>query len=275
MNRKRKTLSMCPLTYVTDKLDIQKFYQQQGQSFAAFFLSDLHLRRDKLEDIQRLEKFVEFLLHNNSKANLYFLGDIFDFWFCKASPVKSETENLLKLLSSYKKIHGDVLFFEGNHDIHLYNSLTVKYGFEVVPERKIITLDSKKIILEHGDLFNPEDINYLRLRKFLRLGWMKFLGLKIVPAFITAAIGDFFSHKSSKTTKIRSDEKSARIQKTFLTYAKKQLQEYSGDVFIAGHTHERMIKHEGKNLMINTGSWFDRPLVLGYSKAQYFKFYEI
>jgi UDP-2,3-diacylglucosamine hydrolase len=260
---------------VTDKLEIQSFYQQQGESFAAFFLSDIHLRRDKLDDIQRLEKFVEFLLHNNSKADLYFLGDIFDFWFCKASPVKNETQNLLKLLSSYNKIHGDVIFFEGNHDIHLYDSLTLEHGFEVVPERKIINLNSKKIILEHGDLFNPKDKNYLLLRKFLRLGWMKFLGLRLVPSFITAAIGDFFSHKSSKTTKIRSEEKTIRIKNTFLKYAERQLQEFNGDVFIAGHTHERLIQQNNNKLIINTGSWFDRNLVLGYSKSNDFHFLEI
>ena len=153
--------------------------------------------------------------------------------------------------------------------------MTDEYGFEVVPERKIISLNSKKVILEHGDLFNPEDINYLRLRKFLRFRWMKFLGLRIVPAFITAAIGNFFSYKSSKTTKIRSNEKSVRIQKTFLKYAKKQLQAYNGDVFIAGHTHERMIKYEGEKLIINTGSWFDKPLVLGYSSTYGFNFFEL
>jgi UDP-2,3-diacylglucosamine hydrolase len=266
---------MCPRICVTDNFDIQNFYKQQGQDFAAFFLSDIHLRQDKLEDIKRLEKFVEHLLHNNLKADLYFLGDIFDFWFCKASPVKKETQNLLKSLSHYNKIHGKVVFFEGNHDVHLYNSLTLEYGFEVVPERKIITLDSKKIILEHGDFFNPKDKNYLLLRKFLRQGWMKFLGLRIVPAFITAAIGNFFSHKSSKTTKVRSAEKTARIKNTFLKYAEKQLHQYQGDVFIAGHTHERLIHQDKEKLVINTGSWFDQQLVLSYSKSSEFMFLKI
>lgn len=261
---------MCQLTYV-----IANFYQQQSENYAAFFLSDIHLRRSKPEDFVHLEKFVQHLIDKNSKANLYFLGDIFDFWFCKASPVKNETQKLLNLLSHYNRAHAPVVFFEGNHDVHLYNSLTLEHGFEVVPERKIIEINSQRLILEHGDFFNPEDINYLKLRKFLRTWWLKFLALNVVPAFITAAIGDYFSNKSSKTTKVRSEEKSERIKSTFITYGKKQLEAFYADVFIAGHTHERLISEYNNKLIINTGSWFDQRLVLALSNQQEFNFLAI
>ncbi len=260
---------------MAENFQYQNFYEQQNQNFAAFFLSDIHLRRDKIEDILVLEKFIEHLLENKFKTKLYFLGDIFDFWFCKASPVKQATVKLLQLLNQYNKSCAEVVFFEGNHDVHLYHSLTNEHGLEVVNERKIINLNSLKIILEHGDLFNAKDINYLRLRSFLRLGWMKFLGLRVVPTFITAAIGDYFSHKSSKTTKIRTEEKSARIKATFIQYAHQQLDKYAADVFIAGHTHERFIVDESQKLIINTGSWFDQKLVLAITDQQKFLFLEI
>jgi UDP-2,3-diacylglucosamine hydrolase len=244
---------------------VHNFCEQQGQNFVAFFLSDIHLRPECPEDIQRLENFIDQLIKEKSKSQLYFLGDIFDFWFCNASPAKKVTLPLLLKLNEYNKNNGSVVFFEGNHDVHLYRSFTKKYGFEVVPNQKVITLLNQKVVLEHGDLFNPEDGKYLFLRKFLRQPWLRFIGTFIVPSFITAAIGDFFSHKSSKFTKVRSEFASQDIKRKFIVYAESQLAIHNADVFIAGHTHERLIQPENNKTIINTGSWFDHKWVLALS----------
>lgn len=237
-------------------------------------MSDLHLSGESLENIQMLEKFIDHLLTTKSKANLYFLGDIFDFWFGKASPSKKITENLINKLNQYNQTQGKVIFFEGNHDIHLKEWFSKKYNFEVVPEQKQEVLLNQKFILEHGDFFDPEDKGYLFLRKFLRRSWVKFLFVNLTPAFVVSYVGDFFSKLSSKKTKIRSEEKSLRIKNKFLIYAESQLQKHQAQVFIAGHTHERMmsIDYVNNHTIINLGSWFDKKWILGLCKIRGLKF---
>ncbi len=256
-------------------MNAKDLYKQQGQSFVAFFMSDLHLRGAKSEDIERLVNFVDYLNNINSNAQLFLVGDIFDFWFGDASPVKAKSKILLEKLSRYNKENSEVIFFEGNHDVHLFKSLTERYGFEVVPERKIVEINNKKIVLEHGDLFDPEDKNYLFLRRFLRKNWLKFLSHKIVPDFIVAGIGYYFSKQSSKTTKVRSNEKSRIVKNKFRSYANRQLKIFSADVFIAGHTHERLMETHDQKTVINLGSWFDEKWILGLDKQGEFQFYQV
>ncbi len=275
-------------------MDFKNIYEQQGKNFVAFFLSDLHLRNSNLKDIVVLEKFIDHLKKSNSKATIYFLGDIFDFWFGPASPVKNEVQSLINNLSDYNKKYGQVIFFEGNHDVHLSDYFN-KFGFGVVKDHKVIEIMDKKIVLEHGDMFNPNDHKYLFLRRFLRKSWMRILALYIVPSFITAGIGYYFSNVSSKSTKIRSSEKSERIKNTFVEYAEKRLIELNADIFIAGHTHERMniekdVKVEGlktqniesevleikRTQIINLGSWFDQKTLLGISSdSNQLNFYKV
>lgn len=279
-------------------MDFKKIYEQQGKNFVAFFLSDLHLRNSALDDISVLENFIAYLKKVNSQATIYFLGDIFDFWFGPASPVKKEVTNLINSLNEYNQKYGAVIFFEGNHDVHLTDYFQ-KFGFQVIKDYKIIEVQNKKIILEHGDLFNPDDKKYLFLRRFLRKSWMRILALYIVPSFITAGIGYYFSNLSSKSTKIRSNEKSDRIKKTFIEYAEKRLIELNADIFIAGHTHERLsietniltqnlnVKNKDDEVLktkttqiINLGSWFDQKTALvayqnSNTKQIVFEFYKI
>lgn len=265
------------MTFEPEKITATNFYEQQNENFVAFFLSDLHLRKNVPEDIVRLEKFVDDLLEKKAKAKLYFLGDVFDFWFGQASPIKAQVSSLLKKLSVYNQNLGEVVFFEGNHDIHLAYSLKTKFGFEVVPERKIVEFHNQKIILEHGDLFDPEDTGYLFLRSFLRKSWVKFLIIYLIPSFIVSAVGDFFSRQSSKTTKVRSEEKTKRIQEKSLKYGIAQLQKYHADVFISGHVHERLFFQDPQThqQIINTGSWFDHKWILGLNVRGHYQFFEL
>ncbi len=263
-------------------MEIQKFYEQQGQNFAAFFLSDIHLRNECPEDIKTLEIFIDHLISIQSKADIYFLGDIFDFWFGFATPVKKQVQSLLLKLSHYNKSQGQVVFFEGNHDVHL-SAYFNKLGFDVVQDSKVIQIQNQKVVLEHGDLFNPEDKMYLFLRRFLRQNWVRILGLYIVPSFITSSIGFYFSNPTAKITKVRSQKVSESIRQKFLKHALQRLNDTDADVFIAGHTHERVsaeVKlHNKKAQVINLGSWFDIKSVftirLEKENKMSFEFYKL
>lgn len=258
-----------------DQIPTKNFYEQQSESFVAFFMSDLHLSSSTKNEIQKLEFFVDHLKKTNSKANLYFMGDTFDFWFGYASPIEKQIQPLLNKIKDYKKQSGaEVVFFEGNHDIHLgphFNEL----GFEVEPDRKIVTLGNKTVALEHGDMFDPEDKGYLFLRRFLRSNFMRLLGVTLLPTRLVSGLGEFFSNLSAKKTRVVNLERQKKSQEKFLNYGQHILASTNTNVFIAGHTHQRIIHQAANGTVINLGTWCDgQPMVCGQT-SKGFEFYKI
>lgn len=250
------------------------FYEQQSQDFVAFFLSDVHLSRERPDDILRLEKFIDYLLIHKSKAQIFLLGDVFDFWYGFASPNLLQTRNLIQKLKKYNENNASVYIFEGNHDVHLSPYFQKQLGFKVITDHLVIELNNKILVLEHGDLFDPNDKSYLLLRSLLRNSFIQLMFTYIFPQKLIAFAGDRFSSLSSKSTKKRSEEDSFDIRKKFEKYANQQILKYEAEVFIAGHTHEVMKQGSGKGQIINLGSWFESQQVL-CQKGQEFIFFNI
>ena len=237
----------------------------------AFFFSDLHLREEHFEDIEKLKDFVDQLIEVRSQASLYFLGDVFDFWFGEVSPVKSSCVELFKTLRTYNEQCGSVIFFEGNHDIHLSPFFDCQWGFEVVSHQKVILLGQKSALLDHGDLFNPEDQRYLALRSILRHPMIRFLALYILPHPIILCIGRYLSRLSLKHSKINLIKEDQGLREKFLNYARKELENHKAQIFIGGHIHQRFYKTFKNQAssphsleIINLGSWFQSRTVLSF-----------
>ncbi len=250
--------------------------EQQSQSFVAFFLSDMHLSPQNPDHIQRLEGFVDEVLHLPQPVKIFFLGDVFDLWVGTASPVKTLVQPLLQKLKSLQDRGGEVFFFEGNHDLHLDIYFAKRWRFQVVKDSWQGELAGFKVCLEHGDLFDPEDTGYLFLRKFLRKAWVRFLLLNIIPDFVINRVGTYFSKQSSKNTKYKPTASQDREDQT-----EHKLKNYAAskhaagiDVFICGHTHQRnSFELSPQKLLINLGTWQDQaPKVLGLTFDQTFMF---
>lgn len=254
-------------------IPITTFKEQQGQDFVAFFLSDLHLSMAHPEKIQRLENWIQSLLKQNVKPKVFFLGDVFDLWVGFSSPVKKQVQGLLSKLKQLQDQGGEVYFFEGNHDIHLKPYFQKKWGFKVVPDDWQAELAGLKFQLEHGDLFDPNDKGYIFLRQFLRNPAIRLLLLYLIPGFVINFVGNYFSKKSSKTTRKYSGSHSKSIQDKLNAYAKHKLDQ-GHDVFICGHTHIRQAQSYENKTVINLGSWLTsetaKDLILAYDKKQNF-----
>lgn len=261
-------------------LPVTTFKEQQGQSFVAFFLSDLHLSPQNPDHIDRLESFVDEVLKLGHPVKLFFLGDVFDLWVGTASPVKTQVQGLLQKLKTLQAEHGgEVFFFEGNHDLHLDVYFEKKWGFRVVKTFWQGDLAGLQVHLEHGDLFDPEDKGYLFLRRFLRKPWVRFLLTKVIPDFVINKVGNFFSKQSSKSTKNThaiSEAHQAIVDEKLNAYAQGYHQN-GVDVFICGHTHQRCAKVlETQKTLINLGTWQGQaPQVLGLLENKQFTWIRI
>lgn len=133
-----------------------------------------------------------------------------------------------------------VLYFEGNHDVHLNtlikyfnkkNKLTNK--IEVVSDYRVFSNNDKLIYFSHGDDIELDNGMYESWKKFLKSPIAEII-FTILPFVIIEWVGNFLSRKSKGHSKImfnedKNREKFRRSAKAF------SLKGY--DYIVSGHSH--------------------------------------
>ncbi len=223
----------------------------------ALFLADAHLCKPSDQNYRAL---LAFLDEQCDKTDLLvLLGDIFEFWIGKATV----TDNYAPLIDAFERMHRQgtkLVYVEGNHDFHLGPVFTQRLNCQVFPDGGSIDLDGKKVFLVHGDLANPDDTGYRRLRKFLRSDPVRFL-IHTLPNRLLMAIGDRAGHESRKTSvEQRRDCQTLEILKP---YAEGILAK-GHQAVVTGHYHQPFHKKLGDGELIALGDWITQ-----YSYAVY------
>lgn len=202
---------------------------------ATYFFSDIHLKPYK---DPRMEGLVFRLREIADDADhIYFLGDIFEFWMggqkIWLDRYRPFVEVIHELLNKGKKLS----FFEGNHDIHV-DKFYEKIGVPVYTEPQLVDVAGKKVRLEHGDFFNPDDKGYIFLRKFLR-SWPLRWASTTVPGEMVTFFADWGVKQSHKRTSVegRRPEVIEDIKRRTRIYVEKCAREQVFDIMIMGHTH--------------------------------------
>src|ERR1700750_3101755 len=116
------------------------------------------------------EKFLDFLRDYDSDL-IYLIGDIVDGWGLKSSWYWPQSHNdvVQKLLRKARK-GSRMLYIPGNHDEFLRDYYGTHFGgIDVVQEAIHVTVDGKRYLVIHGDLF---DVVIRRAR------WLPLLGDK-------------------------------------------------------------------------------------------------
>lgn len=233
----------------------------------SYFLSDIHIKGN--QDLSYL-KLNQFFITNwkSTPGDIYLLGDIFDLWVSNHQIFINTYKELIDHLSMVKQQGFKVVYFEGNHDLHLSKYWQETLGFEVQKEIEFYYIDGFLFRLEHGDLINQQDFAYLKLRRFLRNPYMTFLAHTLPGAFWDF-LGKKWSQESRKTSQTFRAGKSAEIIKMIRNHAKQQVASKDFDVIISGHMHVRdMFEFEvnnKKHLSINLGSWFEEKNILQFT----------
>ena len=133
-----------------------------------YFLSDAHLGSRAIPHGRMQERrLVRFLDSIKDKASaVYFLGDMFDFWFEYKLVVPKGYTRFLGKVSELTDNGVEVHFFTGNHDIWCGDYLEKECG--VIMHRKEIVTEiyGKVFFLAHGDGLGDKD------KKFRFLRWL-------------------------------------------------------------------------------------------------------
>lgn len=215
------------------------------------FLADAHLLNPEDSNYQRLLTFLQDQV--GQLRTLVLLGDIFEFWIGYRHLVFSRYLPLLETLRKIRESGTEIVYVEGNHDFHLGPYFQETLGCRILADGGDLELDGVVFHLAHGDLVNPDDKGYRRLRAFFRSRLVQFL-IKVVPPDLTWAIGRGLGRQSEKS----HERKRAFNPESLLTkYAEKQLGGATRYV-ITGHFHSPLCKQLEQGNLVALGDWISQ-----------------
>src|SRR3954468_10338750 len=168
---------------------------------SVYFLSDFHLGApNHAESLQREKKIVTFLESiRQSAAEIFIVGDMFDFWFEYKHVTPKGYVRLLGKLAEITDSGIPVHFFVGNHDMWMRGYFEQELNIPVYFESKNFEWNGKKFFVGHGDGLGPGDHGYKLLKKVFRKKVSQYLFGMLHPSW-GIGLANFFSRKSRKKT---------------------------------------------------------------------------
>src|ERR1022692_1001990 len=118
----------------------------------AWFISDVHLKGVTERNAVILCRFLQSLQQNQQATHLILLGDIFDLWISDGAVFTRRYQNIIDLVVALKDKGMEILYFEGNHDVHVRDFWQDKLGIPTHVDHFLLPWGNKTIRLEHGDL---------------------------------------------------------------------------------------------------------------------------
>jgi len=221
-----------------------------------YFASDFHLGiPDYASSLEREKKIVRWLdTIKKDAAEIYLLGDVFDFWFEYGSVVPRGFVRLLGKIAELTDSGIPVHWFTGNHDMWIFDYVPKELNVALhrAPIQK--EYSGKKFYIAHGDGLGPGDHGYKFIKKVFASRVCQWLFARIHPN-LGISIARYWSGKSRIATG-RNDEKYLGDEKEYLAvYSKEILSKEHFDYFIFGHRHLPLDVTLGTSRYINLGDW--------------------
>jgi len=222
-----------------------------------YFLSDFHLGvPTHAQSLIREKKIVSFLEEiSNDAAEIFIVGDLFDFWFEYRSVVPKGYVRILGKIAELTDRGIPIHFFTGNHDMWMSGYFEKELNVQVYQNPKMFSYNSKKFYIGHGDGLGPGDYGYKFIKRIFRNPICNFL-FGLIPPHIGIGLANYFS-KTSRASTGGSEETFLGEQGEWLiSYCKDILKEEAFDYFIFGHRHlpiDYNLSAESK--YINLGDW--------------------
>ena len=181
---------------------------------------------------------------------LVLLGDIFEFWIGKNDPLP-EHRSLIERLEEISRRGTRLVYVEGNHDFHLGPVFTKRLACQVLPDGGGVEFDGTKIYLAHGDLANPADTAYYRLRKLLRSDLARIL-IRTLPDRLLLSLADRLGTLSKKKA---GGERVGRPVREILRPYAETLLKAGYQAIVTGHFHQPFHEKLGDGELIALGDW--------------------
>ncbi len=224
-----------------------------------YFASDFHLGVPTPElSLAREKKICRWLdTIKNDAAEIFLVGDLFDFWFEYKYTIPKGTVRLLGKIAELTDAGIPIHFFVGNHDLWMKDYFIKELNVSVNHHPITRTFNGKVFLIGHGDGLGPGDKGYKILRKIFASKVCQWLYSRLHPN-----LAFYIAKRSSKRRKISTGDKDeiflgAENEWLYL-YSKDYLKTHPIDFFIFGHRHLPMdLDIESKARYINLGEWIN------------------
>ena len=135
-----------------------------------FFISDAHFGAESPEKEKlKSARFFSFLEYFECQdADLYIVGDLFDFWFEYKHAVPRRHFQIIAYLSDLCRKGRNIHYLAGNHDFWLGSFMENEVGLVLHPDHYSIPDLPYRIYVKHGDGLMKNDHGYRFLKKVLR-----------------------------------------------------------------------------------------------------------
>ena len=221
-----------------------------------YFASDFHLGTGTYASSRnREDRLVRWLdTIKADAAEVFLMGDVFDFWFEYKTVVPKGYIRFLGKLAELNDAGIKLWFFRGNHDMWMFDYFEQELGATIISNELEIERSGKKFYLHHGDGLGPGDNFYKFLKAFFRSGLCQWLFARIHPN-LGVGVANYWSRRSRKVNLSKADSKPGE-QEWLVTFSNQLLQTHFYDYLIFGHRHRPLdIKLNEKSRYINLGEW--------------------
>lgn len=215
-----------------------------------YFISDVHLGfYSRSKDKEREDLLLQVLEKISRDATgIYFLGDIFDYWFEYKTVVPKYFYRTLALIKKMTDQGIKIEYLIGNHDFAHKTFFEDELDVRIFVGDLERTLDGKRFYLSHGDELNPEDKSYKVVKRLLRSNFNQWLYAKLHPDFAIALA----SKSSAQSRKYSSRSYPAH---DFMQEFAMEKIDKGFDFVIMGHRHMITEFRYKDGVYVNLGDW--------------------
>lgn len=207
-----------------------------------YFASDAHLgarfHTDPLAAEKKLVRWLDSI--KQEAAAIYFLGDMFDYWFEYKYVVPKGFTRFLGKVAELADSGVEIHFFIGNHDIWMFDYLPHETGAIIHREPLTVDLLGKRFFLGHGDEVDNRSLSFRFIRSLFRNRFCQWLYAGIHPRWTMgfAYSWSLHSRKSGLQQKKDNETYEGENAEYLVVFAKEYLKTHPDiNFFIFGHRH--------------------------------------